>query len=153
MSAYKPLCELAGVTACQFSREENLLIEMNLFTYFCSELIDKFRVKYDNYFQILKLDKKKESAFMETGFVCYVIQDILSSNEYSLSGIARYANLPEDVIHDILTGTNSNPSASVLRKIIELHRSVRPILYNSIMAKLFEKGKSSTPSSTPNIQL
>lgn len=142
MPASKLLCELAGVSSTQFSKEENLLLEVDLFTCICLELEKEFKKQYKNYMDILKSDKEEECLIVETGFVRYIIQDILSTKEYSLLGVAYYTHAPEDVIYDIATGKIKDPSASTLRKIIELHRLVRPELYNNIMNKLINKNRN-----------
>ena len=73
---------------------------------------------------------------LEAYFVCLIIKDILSSEEYTLDGIARYTDTPEEVVEEILSERNKNPSARFLRRLIELHRSIRPSLYLMIMKKI-----------------
>ena len=65
-----------------------------------------------------------------------MINDILLSEEYTLPGIACYTQMPEDVVNDIATGLNTNPSVKFIRRIIELHRIVRRDLYAQIMKKI-----------------
>ena len=79
---------------------------------------------------------------METNFLRHVIHDILSTEEYSLSGLAYYTRTPEDVLYDIATGKNTDPSASILRKIIELHRTIRPELYRVIIQKIINNSSN-----------
>ena len=42
----------------------------------------------------------------------------------------------EDVICEIAMGKNTNPSCATLKKIIELHRSVRHDLYREVIKKI-----------------
>jgi hypothetical protein len=109
MPALKLLCQSVGVNPQELSKEENLMLEHILFAHVCEELKDVFKSQYKNYFRIIK---------------------------YTLSGIACYTQTPEDVILEIVTGRNFDPSASLLRKIVELHRSIRPELYREIIKKL-----------------
>jgi hypothetical protein len=80
-----------------------------------------------------------EIAMFEANFVKCIINDILSSEEYTLSGIAYYTETPEEIVYDIAIGHNISPSANLLRKIIELHRSVRSDLYRSIIEKIISE--------------
>lgn len=73
---------------------------------------------------------------LEENFLQFVINDILSTKEYSLEGIAQYADISEEVIYDILTGSHKIPSLPLSRKIIELHKSVRQDLYSQIFKKI-----------------
>ena len=73
---------------------------------------------------------------LEANLACFILKDILSTEEYNLSGIACYTNTHEDVIHEVIEGRNINPSATLFRRCIDLHRSVRRDLYQSIMKKI-----------------
>lgn len=136
MSATKLLCQTLGVNPGVLSKEENGILEADLFTRICEELKGIFKIEYRDYFRVLKLNTEMENTMMEFNLARFVINDILSTEEYSLPGIAYYTYKPEDVIFEVATGKNTDPSSSLLRKIIELHRSVRPELYREIMKKI-----------------
>lgn len=119
------------------SKEETALLEADLFTHVCNELNEIFRNQYKDYFRIIKFDKEMEELMLESQLARSLINDILKTQEYSLTGIAYYTHKPEDVIFEIASGKNTDPSASLLKKIIELHRSIRPNLYQQIMKKIF----------------
>lgn len=136
MSAANLLWHLEGVNSSLLSNEEMFLLEAELFMRICEELKRVFIIQYKNYFRIMKFNAEMENAMMEAYYVRCVINDILSTEEYSLPGIAYYTHKPEDVIFDVATGKNTDPSSSLLRKIIELHRTVRPNLYREIMKKI-----------------
>jgi len=136
MSATQLLCQIIGVNPRKFSKEENILLEAEFFTRLCEELENFFRGQYKNYFRLIKEKTNKESEMGEDNLVYCVVKDILSTKEYTLAGIAYYTKLPEDVIYEAALGSNKAPSATLLRKIIELHRSVRPELYREIMEKV-----------------
>lgn len=136
MSANEFLCQLIGVDPRKFSKEENILLEAELFTRMCEEMEEIFRERYKYYFKIIKFEINKESDVREDNLVYCVVNDILATKEYTLEGIAHYTQLPEDVIYEASLGGNKAPSATLLRRVIELHRSVRPELYRQIMEKM-----------------
>lgn len=136
MAAVELLCHLAGVDSGKFSRKENILLEALLFTFISEKLMTVFKEKYQDYFCLMKLTHEKENSMLETNFACCILKDILSTEEYTLAGIANYADTHEDVLQEILTRSNTSPSATVLRRLIELHRSVRRDLYDGIIQKM-----------------
>ncbi len=136
MPATEPLCHLVGICPAKLTKEENLILEIELFTRICEELKDGFKAKYKNYFRIMKYNAEMENVMIEATFVRCVINDILSTEEYTLDGIAYYTQTPEEVVHELAMGWNTSPSAALLRKIVELHRSVRRELYNAMREKI-----------------
>jgi hypothetical protein len=136
MPAREPLCHLVGVSPAKLTKEENLILEIELFTRICEELKDVFKVKYKDYFRVIKCNAEMENAIMESMFVRCVINDILSSEEYTLDGIAYHTQTPEEVVYELAMGWNTSPSAMLLRKIVELHRSIRRELYDAMMKKI-----------------
>lgn len=139
MSATEPLCRLLGISTSMFTREENILLEAELFTRICEELKEIFREQHRDYFRLMKFTIEKENAMLEANFVRLIIKDILSTEEYNPSGVAYYTNTHEDVIHEVVDGRNTNPSATLLRRSIDLHRSVRRDLYDALMKKIAMK--------------
>ena len=73
---------------------------------------------------------------LENNLVRLITNDVLSTEEQNLNGIAHYSDTPEDVIQEVIDGRNIRPSATFLWKIIELHRSVRRDLYDAIIKKI-----------------
>lgn len=140
MSSTELLCHLIGISPTRFSREEIFIIEAELFTRLCDELKALFKTQYKHYFKAIKLHTEMEDSMIEIHFMRCVINDILSTDEYTLPGIAYYTQTPEEVVYDVVTGRNTNPSSSFFRKIIELHRSVRRDLYVEIMKKVVAEG-------------
>jgi hypothetical protein len=136
MPATEFLCQLIGIDPRKFSKEENILLEAELFTRLCGELEGIFKERYKNYLRVIKFDINKESDVREDNLVCCIVNDILSTKEYTLEGIAQYADLPEDVIYEASLGANKAPSTTLFRRVIELHRMVRPELYRQLMDKL-----------------
>ncbi|HVX00513.1 MAG TPA: hypothetical protein VHA52_08780, partial [Candidatus Babeliaceae bacterium] len=107
-----------------------------LFTRVCEALRDIFKTQFTEYFRLMKFNIEMENAMLEENFIRCVINDIISTEEYSLAGIAYYTQTPEDVIYDLASGRNICPSLPLSRKIINLHRSIRPCLYKNILKKI-----------------
>ena len=139
MPALKPLCYLMRIQPDSLTKEENTLLEIELFTRIHEELKEIFKQQYKEYFRLLKFTLEKEDTMIETKCMRLIIQDILSTNEYDLNGIAYYTNTHEEVIQEIYMEQNTNPSSILLRKIIELHRVVRHDLYLQIAKKIASK--------------
>ncbi len=136
MSATDYISYGIGTNIHHLSQHESLFLEIELFIHICEELKEIFRSQNKDYFKLIRLSTDKENNMLEANFLRYVINDILLTEEYSLEGIAYYTQTSEDVICDVITGRNTEPSLPLSRKIINLHRSVRPHLYKEIMKKL-----------------
>lgn len=136
MSATELLCHTIGINHRKFSRQENLILEAELFVRLYDELKNFFKSQYKDYFHLMKFNTEMEEAMLEVNFIRCVINDILATEEYSLSGIANYTQMPEDAIYDVAIGKNLNPSLILSRKIIELHRTIRRDLYHGIIKKI-----------------
>lgn len=120
------------------TKEQRILVNLELFKHVCEGLMEKIREQNRDYFELIKLKPEKEKNMIEANFIKHIINDILSTEEYTLSGIAYYTNTPEEILFDIVIGRNTNPSLSLSLKIIELHHSVRPSLYSDIVKKMLQ---------------
>ncbi|MDR3478615.1 MAG: hypothetical protein P4M14_11360 [Gammaproteobacteria bacterium] len=136
MAATEPLCQIVGISSTTLSRAENYIIEVELFVRVCEELKRLIKSQNKDYYRLMKLSAEMENEMLDEILIRHVINDILVTEEYSLEGIACYTHTPEDAICDILAGKNPAPSLPLSRKIIELHRTVRPNLYREIMKKI-----------------
>lgn len=121
------------------TKEENMLLEIELFTLILEELKELFIHQHKDYFRLLKFTREMEHAMIENHFIRYIINDILSTEEYSLTGIAYYTQIPEEIIFEIAAGLHDSPSFSLSRRIIELHRMVRNEWYETILKKCIHK--------------
>lgn len=139
MPAMEPLCHLMGIDTKDFSKDEKQLIEANMFLRVYEELIEVFRNYYKSFFQIINLTIDQEDAMLERNFIKIILHDILLSEEYTLHGIAHYTDTPEEVICELASGLNTKPLATCLRKVIEIHRSVRRELYQEIGRRIAAK--------------
>jgi len=122
---------------CRLSPAEKILLEVKLFIHLYHELSDIFMSRYMGYQKLIKYDQEKNMNGIK--FMQEVIKDILSTEEYSLAGIANYTRIPEDVLSDIAAGMNANPTLELSRKLFELHVTVRRELYDRIMRKFASK--------------
>ncbi len=139
MAAIVPLFQLMGIEASNLSRLELLIVEAELFVCACEELKEVFREQQKDYFRLVKFTKEMESIMLESSLASSIVNDILSTQEYTLQGIAEYTDFPEDVLIDIISGKNACPSSIFLKRVIELHHSVRSDLYKTIMKKIAVK--------------
>jgi hypothetical protein len=130
------MCDLMGIISSKFSKTESLILEGELFTRFCDELKKRFRTKYCHYFRVMNFNAKAEEEMLEGHLVRYVIDDILASGDYTLQGIAYYTHISEDCVYDMAIGHDLDPSSTVFRNMLKLHRSVRPDLYQQMMKKI-----------------
>ncbi|MDR3490821.1 MAG: hypothetical protein P4M12_02115 [Gammaproteobacteria bacterium] len=144
MASPEPLCNLLGVNSKKLTREENFILEAELYSRICEEIKDIYKVEHKNYFRILKMNAEMEKAMIESNFIRCVINDILATKEYTLSGIACYTKIPEDILYEIATGSNEYPILDLSRRVIELHRSVRADLYRNVVKKNIVEDLEST---------
>ncbi len=135
MPALEFLCKDIGINTNKFTKGELLILEAELFFLICEELKKLFKSHYKNYFSLLNFDFEMEERMIETNFLRFVIVDILSTETYNLLGIALYTQNSEETIYELMSGYNKDPSLLLARKIIELHRKVRPELYRIILKK------------------
>ena len=132
----QPLCLLLGIDPNNFSKEELEILEVDLFLRIYHKLKEIIREKNREYFRIMKFNVEKENAMIEVKFIRSIITEIISTGEYNLTGIARYADIPEDVIYELACGYNFDPALLTSRKIVELDRTVRPDVYRGIASKI-----------------
>lgn len=136
MATMEPLCHLIGINSKKFSKNELILLEMELFVRICDGLKDSFKQQYKNFFKLMQFTIIKENEMLEQEFIRIILHDILATKEYTTEGIAHYTNIHKDVIDELASGLNTKPLATYLRKVVELHRTVRSELYRSIAKKI-----------------
>lgn len=135
MARFEGVTHLLGIDLSRLSKEEKQLIEAEFLLFLCNELKSHFRSQFKDYFYLLRVSKELENSMLDADFVRLVIKDILQTDEYTLEGVARYTGIHEDVFYEVVSGLNVYPSAHMLQKTIELHRTVRPDLYRAIIKK------------------
>lgn len=112
----------------RLSKQEKIMLEAALFARLHDELLNAIN------YQLINIST--EDKMLESSLIQNLIKDILLTEEYSLAGIAYHTHTPEEVIYEIAMGIHTNPSTSFARKIIELHKSTRPHLYENIFKKI-----------------
>ena len=135
MSAMEPLSRLIGISL-KLSKEENFILEAELFINLYEELYEYFRQQYKNYFVLLKYTKEQENSMLETNFVRFIIADILLSEEYTIEGIAYYTETSVEIIQELYIGGCISPTVKLARKMIEIHRTVRRDVYQKVIKKI-----------------
>jgi hypothetical protein len=139
MAAVEPFCTLIGIDHRKISKAEFIVLEAELFLCICNFLKEYFRVQFSYYDRIMNFTLMMEEEMLETNFAKLILNDILLTNEYTIEGIANYTGIHSDIIHDVITGVNVNPSVQVVKRAIDLHRKVRNELYQGIMKQLLDK--------------
>src|SRR3990167_6614249 len=139
MPAIEPLYRLLGINPSKLTRIEITLLEAHLFSRIYKELKEFFRKQHREYFYLMKFTHDMENLMLESNFLRLILKDILDSKEYTPAGIAAYTDIPIDVIQEVIDGRNTNPSAKLLRRSIELHQSIRPELYEAILKKVIDE--------------
>jgi len=136
MASLELLCHFIGIDSKKFSKEENLILEAELYAHVSKELWKSYRSQYEEYFNLFECNIDMENMIMELNFIRCLINDILKSESYTLSGIAYYTQTQEEVIQDLLIGYKISPAIAFTRRLIELDKLIRPELYHSIMKKI-----------------
>lgn len=142
MEVYQLLFNGMKMTIREYLKIDFLILEAQLFFNICVELKDYLKTQYQDYFRLMKFDSEMEDAMIDGQFIQLILNDILSTGEYSITGVATYIHMPEEVIYDLFMGRNTNPFLALSRKIIELHRTVRPQLYQEIIQKILKESES-----------
>ena len=115
---------------------EKILLEINLLNCIYYELCEIFKARHKEYQRLIKSNFDQEDSMYNVKFMQEMIKDILSTQEYSLAGIAAHTHIPEEVLYDVASGMNSNPTFELSRRLFELHINVRHDLYQGIMQKI-----------------
>jgi hypothetical protein len=117
-------------------KKEKCLLETIFFVYLYQELLIHFEE------QTAKDQSVEEESMLDGYVIRQLIHDLISSEDYSIPGIACYTGFPEDVIFDLASGVNAHPSLSFARKIVELHAMARREFYSKLIPKVWSKVKS-----------
>ena len=133
MSAIEPICFQQGVKPSRLSANELKILEAEYFVRICL-ILEKW-MKKNNEVQDIRSVKGKSGELLDGNFVRCMINDMLSAGFYTVSGLALYTGVPDDVIFDLAGGLNSDPSLRLTRKLIELHRMARPEIYRKLLGK------------------
>ena len=136
MSKTDLVCCLLRSHTLKLSQAEKLLLEIALLTRIYYELSEIFKSRHKEYQRLIKSNPDQEGNMYSIKFMQEMIKDILSTEEYSLAGIATHTHIPEEVLSDVAAGVNTHPTFELSRKLFELHMGVRRDLYDKIMRKI-----------------
>ena len=136
MAALELLCRVIGINPSKLSKEENLILEADLFHRISSEIDEIYKTQHEDYFNLTSLNVEMENTIMELNIIRCLINDILKNEDYTLSGIAYYTQTPEELVHDLWFGYKISPVITFSRKLVELHKMTRPDFYKNILKKV-----------------
>ena len=136
MAALELLCHFMGIDSKNFTKEENLILEAELCTRIHEEIWELYQFQHKDYFCLFKLNNEMENTIMELQTIRCLIDDILKSKAYTISGISYYTQTPEEIIQDLLIGNKISSIIAFPRKLIELHKSIKPEIYQNIIKKI-----------------
>ena len=130
------LHQFLGSRYLKLSKNEKCLFDAYIFVQIYHELYEKYKMHCKKYWALIKDCCAKEDIMQENEFLEFIIKDIVSTEEYTLEGIANTLRMPIDVIYDLAAGINTDPSSVLWRKIIKLHSSVKRELYLELINKI-----------------
>jgi len=139
MPTIQPISQLVKIRPQELTNEENMLLEIELFSWMLDEIEKAFTDKTHTETELVNFSDETENTMIDVNIIKYLINDILESDEYSIAGIAYYTRIPEDIIYEIAAGINDYISLGFSQRIIELHRFVRNDAYQDILNKLRDK--------------
>src|SRR5687768_5440504 len=53
---------------------------------------------------------EKYTMFIEKDVISLMLHDLISTDDYTIGGVAAYARVPEEVVYDIAIGNITNPT-------------------------------------------
>lgn len=136
MPAVESLSQLIGINTNKLNKNETQLLEADIFFRVCSEVMSYLQMCYQDDFQLTPGDTIKEKEEMDMQFLRCLIKDLIKTKQYTLSGIAAYTQIPEDMIGEYLSGNKFSPALFFLRRLIDIHRTVRPEVYQEVLKKV-----------------
>jgi hypothetical protein len=134
MAALEWLWHGTSVDSKKFTKPENWILEAELYLRIHKKIWEAYKFQYKDYFYLIV--KEEEDINMELYVIKSLINDLIKSEAYTLSGIAYYTRIPEEIIEDLFMTNKINPLITFTRKLIELHKSIRPDIYQKIIKKL-----------------
>ena len=146
MSKTDLVSNLLRERARKLSKVEKLVLEIILITRIHQESSRFFGYSYQQYERLVKSNhfevcveralKDKEEKVSNMNLMQEIIKDVLATKAYTISGMATHTHIPMDILSDVASGMNANPSLELSKRIFELHMEVRREFYNEIMRKI-----------------
>ena len=136
MSTRESLCRLIGINVSKLSKKEYFMIEAKIFFHLCEKLNEHFKNELKKFQTPPSSTSLENNSMLENNLVKLITCDLLTAEEYDITGIAHYSDTPEDIIQEIIDGRNLHPSANLLLRLIDLHRIARRSLYDNLLKKI-----------------
>lgn len=136
MAAVIPLYDSLEIDLDGLGSQQRAFIDTVLFFDLCEKMQNRILAGYKTYFNAIKQNAEKEKIMLEENIMSCILNDILSTKEYTLAGVAYYTDTPEEILLDLSAGVNSNPTFSLSRRLMDLHRMVKPQLYSVLLNPL-----------------
>lgn len=136
MSAKEALSYLLQDNFNNLSKPESFFVEATFFLRIYENFFETLKTQYKDYLKLIKNELGMEDEMVEANFLKFLVNDILSTNDYTLEGIANFIRTPIDAVLDVASGINNNPSLMLATKLIKLHSHVRKDLYGELMKRM-----------------
>ncbi len=130
------LCHRVGCNPAQLTKLEMLLLENLILEEIYRDIQAIIKANKQFYCKLIRSEAELEDDMLEKEVLLYVIHDLMNGGDYTLAGLALYTHTHEDVLFDIVTGQNANPSFVLSRRLFVLHRFVKPEYYDAIVQKV-----------------
>jgi len=132
MTATDLVISLLRYPCDNLTQHEKTFLEMITFSYLYQQLLTTFQETFGNH---------REEFMIDGVLIQNLVNDLIASSDYSIPALASYTGYPEDVIYDLASGMNLQPTLSLSTKIIELHALSRREFYSSLIRKILDKIK------------
>lgn len=137
MAALDFLLPLENLYHKKLSKNEKSLLEADIFSQCYEAALKHSQKRYSGQLHTdLYAHTKDEEIMIDDKLIRCIINDIVESGAYTIPGISYHTHIPEDVLIDIATGLQINPSLNLSQKLLILHKSVRPNIYEHIYTKI-----------------
>lgn len=136
MSATDLLSCVFRLDTRKLTHTEKVRLEARFISLIYQEFQKHFRSRCDDLMSVFNSIDAMEENMYRMNFVGEMINDILMTEEYSLSGIACHTRIPEEVLYDVVAGLNTNPTLDLSRRIFELHATVKKDFYTALLKKI-----------------
>lgn len=126
------LINLLGFKTKNTTKKEILILEIIIHFYIFQNLYNFFNE------ELKEIDM--EGRMFDGEIIRRLANDLISSDDYSLAGLAKYTGYPEEVIYELIVGLNHNPTIGLANKIIELHVMSRREQYMAFLKEAINTG-------------
>lgn len=133
MSLPEPLYHLFNMDAKQLTARAMQRYEQQLLKHICKGIKEYFRRENQQYFCCMKFSVARENKMLEETYVSLLINEILSTKQYTLRSIAKQVSATKKTIRHLAMSSGAKPATMLLWKIIVLHSRIKPDLYEKLI--------------------